>query len=315
MKRRAELPEPQKRRGYTQGPLDETFGQHAAFPVDPDESPVYEYLASVRRDAENDRVCHYVLREPLRPDVPSAVGDRPRLTAAFVKQTLDRLRSEKAAVKPVQIGIDLGDIDVGGVEDSCGLDKFDEETADLYLLDEHRAKRHNHEDKLGDQGQIPNENGDPGISRSHVTENEELAGATLHLNSETLPSPATELPQSAAKWREWVFKLEPPPQQFFQTELEHPTVIKLIVYYTKWLSASMPATLTQWIFATFVRLDEGLDSTELAIVRDLALKAEKVRQKLEALEDSSTARECIEMVLAVVSGYYGQRDLVEVTCT
>ncbi|CAK7891743.1 hypothetical protein CAAN1_01S06876 [[Candida] anglica] len=51
---------------YTQGPLDEIFGQHSAFPVeldgDEESNEVMQYLASVRNEAELDTPVHFVKR-------------------------------------------------------------------------------------------------------------------------------------------------------------------------------------------------------------------------------------------------------------
>ncbi|KAJ8143905.1 hypothetical protein OY671_002980 [Metschnikowia pulcherrima] len=148
----------------------------------------------------------------------------------------------------------------------------------------------------------------------------------IHENSKSMDTPESTtaqtsqirtVPEFAGKWRELVFNTPAPPQEYFQSTLEHPTVIKLVVYYTKWLSGSMPENLTDWIFATFVRLDNGLDHQELAIVRALGIKAQKLREKLieaaaQGTEISHVASRCVDMVLAVVSHYYRQRDLVTV---
>ncbi|KAM9920419.1 hypothetical protein OXX59_007233 [Metschnikowia pulcherrima] len=148
----------------------------------------------------------------------------------------------------------------------------------------------------------------------------------VHENSKSMDMPESTtvqtsqihtVPESAGKWRELVFNTPAPPQEYFQSTLEHPTVIKLVVYYTKWLSGSMPENLADWIFATFVRLDNGLDHQELAIVRALGIKAQKLREKLieaatQGTEISHVASSCVDMVLAVVSHYYRQRDLVTV---
>ncbi|KAM9896489.1 hypothetical protein OXX79_007443 [Metschnikowia pulcherrima] len=148
----------------------------------------------------------------------------------------------------------------------------------------------------------------------------------VHENSKFIDSPESTtvqtsqiytVPESAGKWRELVFNTPAPSQEYFQSTLEHPTVIKLVVYYTKWLSGSMPENLADWIFATFVRLDNGLDHQELAIVRALGIKAQKLREKLieaatQGTEISHVASSCVDMVLVVVSHYYRQRDLVTV---
>lgn len=117
------------------------------------------------------------------------------------------------------------------------------------------------------------------------------------------------IPNSAAQWRKKVFS-EQPDANFLEI-LDHTTIVKLIVYYTKWLLMSMPDELGKWIFITFVRLDRDLEHREMAIVRDLAKKATKIRSKLDELSDVSPVTEhIIDMILSIVTMHFGQRDLL-----
>ncbi|SGZ47347.1 CIC11C00000003383 [Sungouiella intermedia] len=262
---------------YTQGPLDEKFGQHAAFPLDAavqgtckQDSSVFDYLASVRKEAEADAAVHFVSRDPEELTQPEA-SKSTKLSPEYVKMVMTRLEEAKLANK--------NEIQVGEIELDCSEIEGDiEDDADLDVHD-------------------LNVNVDV-----EVEEPDDL-------------EPQMEVPQSAAAWRSLVFSQSPPPTSFFNTRLEHTTIIKLIVYYTKWLLVSMPATLMEWIFVTFVRLDNGLDHTEMSLVRDLGRKARKLRTKFlegksEGLSIPAVAEETVDMILAVVGVYYGQRDLL-----
>lgn len=117
------------------------------------------------------------------------------------------------------------------------------------------------------------------------------------------------IPNSAAQWRKRVFT-EQPDANFLEI-LDHTTIVKLIVYYTKWLLMNMPDELGKWIFITFVRLDRDLEHKEMAIVRDLAKKATKVRAKLDGLADvSPVTQHIVDMILSIVAMHFGQRDLL-----
>lgn len=117
------------------------------------------------------------------------------------------------------------------------------------------------------------------------------------------------IPNSAAQWRKKVFS-EQPDANFLEV-LDHTTVIKLIVYYTKWLLMSMPEELGKWIFVTFIRLDRELEHKEMAIVRDLAKKAIKIREKIDELTDESPViQHIVDMILSIVAMHFGQRDLL-----
>lgn len=131
----------------------------------------------------------------------------------------------------------------------------------------------------------------------------------LALKNQTFPpSQAQEdVPHLAKAWREHIFTHPPPSLAYFHTKLTHADVVKLVVYLTRWLSASMPQTVSLWIYMVLLRLDKLLDCLELAVVRDLAKKAVKVRHDPAA---SPLALFTCDLVVVLVGRYFGQLDLL-----
>ncbi|GEQ72650.1 hypothetical protein JCM33374_g6337 [Metschnikowia sp. JCM 33374] len=230
---------------YTQGPLDEVFGQHRAFPLEKEvqageDSSVYDYLESVRKEAEHDRVCHFVDREfpkaqinGYREPVSSTQPGVSPLSKEYMSIIMERLRQEKIKYQ-----------------------KSPQESGNAFSLDQL--------DFNSDKATMST--GTDAIPRQEIC----ISDTTSHTG-------------------------------FF--------------YYTKWLSGSMPETLTEWIFATFVRLDCGLDHQELAIVRALGVKAQKLREKFreaatQEVQVSQLVQSCVDMIVTVVSEYFGQKDLI-----
>lgn len=270
---------PKREPSYTQGPLDENFGQHAAFPLDAaatgqcnQDSSVFDYLAAVRKEAEADAPVHFVSRN-IDQQIHNSASNSTGLSPEYVKMVMQRLEQAKQANRR--------HIEVQNIELDCS--------------------------EIGDDGD------------DNLVGTADDDDVRVHVNVEVEEpedqEPPVEVPQSAGAWRSLVFSQSPPPMSFFNSTLEHTTIIKLIVYYTKWLLVSMPVTLTEWIFVTFVRLDNGLDHTELSLVRDLGRKARKLRTKFlegksEGLNIPAVAEETVDMILAVVGVYYGQRDLL-----
>lgn len=281
---------------YTQGPLDETFGQHSAFPLDSvpgegEDANVYQYLKLVRQEAEEDAAVHFVKRE--------AEGSEPvrreksiQLLEEYVALVLLRLLSQKEHISKLQ-ETSLGAVDLRSII-------VDAERSDGESLTENGPELEEIQPSLENQE----------LTSEVHEESSEFAENHTYTSSEYPP-----IPETASAWRSLVLTLVPPPLGFFTDILEHATIIKLIVYYTKWLLVLMSPTLGEWIFITFVRLDNGLDHTELALVRDLGRKAKKLRTKFlegkkEGVEIPKTAEETVDMILAVVGSYFGQRDLL-----
>lgn len=309
---------------YTQGPLDHVFGQHAAFPIQENaQDPVYEYLAGVRREAECTGVFFAPKKATARPPEQERARAIP-LGAAFIEGVVSQLVAEKA-----ENGLPEQEIQVSVESDESEQD--DEEQNELEDLEQNELDDQDGEledqDELEDQEQGPVQSKDESqgdqISR-HESKSENAVSDLQKTEQEDL----MQVPQSANAWRTLVFS-SPPPKDFF-ARLEHPTVIKLVVYFTRWLLPSMPASASEWLWQVFVRLDCGLVHTELAIVRDLGLKAKKLRLKHQEQKGSDqegeskiTTEDCLDVrenpgpsetidrVLAVVGSYYGQRDLLE----
>lgn len=229
-RKRQKLEEPEQH--YTQGPLDEDFGQHSAFPLDAtvdSEDPVIQYLKSVRQEAQADKPFHFVERH---------------------------------------------------------------DTAERTESDQHELV-------------IPQEKVDEIMKALNALKKDKME----ELQSDSETEQHYDVPESAAAWRKKVFTEQPDPS--FLKFLEHTTIIKLIVYYTKWLLINMPEQLGLWIFTTFLRLDRDLDHRETAIVRDLGKKALKLREKLGTANDVAPAVEhIIDMTLSIVAVHFRQRDLL-----
>lgn len=230
--------------GYTQGPLDETFGQHSAFPIEQDDdSDVMKYLTSVRQEAESDRCVYFVERKE-EEATEDEIGE--------------------ATMQAVE------DIVVGEIELHEAIQWRDNLLHNfLSLKDE--LKTH--------------------ISRINQAHN-------------LLVDP---LPQTAVAWRKLVFQNTPPTVDLLFNSVDHSTTIKLLIYCTHWLSINIPENLSKWIYMLFLRLENILDHSEVSIVRDLAKKAIKLREK-ENL--TSISKYTMDMVISVVGIYYRQRDLL-----
>mgnify|MGYP002378942995 CR=1 FL=1 len=117
------------------------------------------------------------------------------------------------------------------------------------------------------------------------------------------------VPETANEWRKLVMETEPPSIGFFYA-LDHSTVFKLVIYFSKWLSVSTNENLSRWIWLCFVRIDNLLDASEVSLLRDLAKKAVKLIDKVHVFENA-IASYTIAMVILVVGLYYGQKDMLE----
>lgn len=300
---------------HTQGPLDYDFGQHRAFPEQDSELPAWSYLADVRRQAQDDRICHFVESQNVT-NIATKDFENPEESVSLLKEYIDEIiqklmqAKQESLTSPVkkEIQISVEEIDADELEFSSQH----QETQEITKFKESQGEEEieDFQEEENSEGQETNEtdhsiSGFSSESSNQRFEVDYQATPDSKLNHKTSP----DLPTSAAKWRIMVFGSPPPPLEFFFSALEHPTVIKLIVYYTKWLLATMPPSVDQWIFCTFVRLDNGLDHRELAFVRDLGRKARKLRLKSMAANIPYT--HAYDMILAIVGEYYGQRDLLE----
>lgn len=274
-------------KAYTQGPLDEVFGQHPAFPVEGgDDTPEVAYLRAVRAQAESDSHVHFVSREQhVSVNKPPA---GPVLDVEYVRDVVENLLKEKASFQSeFEADLQVADIEVDP-ENIIGIE-----------MDENRKT-------------FSEDAEDAEIQSSELHTDASAATTEQTGASSSGPVHGVPFPETAAKWRQLVFS-QPPPQHL--NDLDHPTAIKLVILLTRWLLVSMPATLTQWLHAVFVRIDNALDHTEAAIIRDLGRKARLLRDKFRAGVEEGVvvpeqAVETVEYVVAVVGGYFGQRDLL-----
>ncbi|ODV81832.1 uncharacterized protein CANTADRAFT_45225 [Suhomyces tanzawaensis NRRL Y-17324] len=124
----------------------------------------------------------------------------------------------------------------------------------------------------------------------------------------TPPSPY--VPETANQWRKYVLDTSPPQLAYFYTAIDRPTVFKLVVYFTKWLSLSANANLSQWVWMVLLRIDSSMDASELAVIRDLGKKAGKLCSRANTENTDPVARGTLDMIVVVVAHYYGQRDLL-----
>lgn len=115
------------------------------------------------------------------------------------------------------------------------------------------------------------------------------------------------VPHNPKQWRQFVFENQPPPLAWFVLVVDRPTIFKLLNYFTKWLCSSSDDNLSLWIWTVFVRIDREMDANEVAVIRDLGKKARKLVEKVEA---DNPVKYTLEMVVAVVAYYYGQKDIV-----
>lgn len=116
-----------------------------------------------------------------------------------------------------------------------------------------------------------------------------------------------KVPSNASHWRKYITE-NPPPSFLDLLTLDHTTAIKLIVYFTSWLSGTVNDNLSRWIYTIFLRLDGVLDSNDSSMMRALAKKAIKVYYKQSTTKSDVTDFTC-EMIVTIVREYYGQRDL------
>lgn len=249
---------------FTHGPLDATFGQHAAFPLtQPDEATdsltdsVQTYLESVRREAEKDQCIYYAHRSqspPPEDDENETIDDGKESAGAI---SLDNNQIWKTEL----------------MEEFLRL----KEDVEMYLQ------------LLKVQ---------PGNNSENKTETE--ANTKIPLN----------IPETATAWRHYIINNPPPSIKFFFLHLNRPTIIKLLIYATKWLSANSNENLSKWIFLLFLRLDNLLDHIDCSIVRDLAKKAIKIKMNTNPQDINDVSKYTIDMVIVIVGEYYRQRDLL-----
>mmetsp|Transcript_1034 Transcript_1034/g.1140 ORF Transcript_1034/g.1140 Transcript_1034/m.1140 type:complete len:299 (+) Transcript_1034:174-1070(+) len=261
-------------RSFTQGPLDATFGQHAAFPLiqsdemkDPITDSVQSYLESVRREAEKDPCIYFASRDTHENTRNENVGE-----SETIKETTS-LESNKQDLQ---------------VANTSGENKlWKKELMEEFLQLKEAVQVYLQSLKL-----------QPGQFSENETEVE---------TDNEIPF---DIPETATNWRQYIMNNPPPSIKFFFMHLNRPTIIKLLIYATKWLSANSNENLSKWIFLLFLRLDNLLDHIDCSIVRDLAKKAIKIKVNTVPQDINDVSKYTIDMVIVIVGEYYRQRDLL-----
>lgn len=254
---------------FTQGPLDATFGQHAAFPVtQPDEASdpltdsVQSYLESVRNEAEKDKCIYYTHRsQNLTPENNQ-------------DETIEASKEDSTVAIP---------------PDNNEIWKAELMKEFLRLKEDVEIYRQSLKVQL-----------DPISDDKSETET----------NTEENTEIPFHIPETAGEWRQYIINNPPPSIKFFFLHLNRPTIIKLLIYASKWLNANSNENLSRWIFLLFLRLDNLLDHIDCSIVRDLAKKAIKIKVNTIPQDINDVSKYTIDMVIVIVGDYYRQRDLL-----
>ncbi|CCE82599.1 Piso0_002331 [Millerozyma farinosa CBS 7064] len=242
-------------RHYTQGPLDDAFGQHPVFPLNSwsrqeasVSREVMEYISGVRLEAKNDAPVHFVTKDESTPSEDVSRHEDLGATHALHQSSKEATEWQKTA-----------------------LDRF------LSLKED-----------IG----------------SYITERKQ---SIVQAKKEAQSS--YKVCSTSAEWRKLILNEPPPPIDFFYFCIVHSDVIKLVIYSTKWLSSNVTSNLSKWIFDLLLRLDSTLDHNDCAVVRDLAKKALKIKEKSSAQLNETTTF-TLDFIIYIVATYFGQKDLI-----
>ncbi|GME91326.1 unnamed protein product [Ambrosiozyma monospora] len=116
---------------------------------------------------------------------------------------------------------------------------------------------------------------------------------------------AIDLPKTQKEWKQFIFENQPTDELIAQI-IEENEVIKLIVYFTKWLNTKVNENFASWIFRILESIDDVLDGSDLSVIRALGKKAKK--QSGNDLDEINST--IMKRILFAIAGYYGQRDLI-----
>lgn len=148
--------------------------------------------------------------------------------------------------------------------------------------------------------------------------------AQVKQGSTKLPtSPRSSYPKNMNEWRQHLIENNPTPP--FIRAISYNNLMNLLQIYPNWISASSPIQLLTWLYALLASLSDLIESNIESQLRKIAIRCINVYEALEreklqpdlgttALDDGRIQREVtLKMVVAVVAGFYGQKDLVEMT--
>lgn len=244
-----------KDRHYTQGPLDDAFGQHPVFPLSHSLRQeasvlreVMEYISGVRLEARNDASIHFASKIERKPNENFPKHEDMRLTQTLEKSTREPTEWQKSVMNQF---LNL------------------KEDIALYITE-----------------------------RNQLLEQAKKEARSLY-----------QVCSTSAEWRKLILNEPPPLIDFFYFCIVHSDVIKLVIYLTKWLSSNVASNLSKWIFVLLLRLDSTLDHNDCAVVRELAKKALKIKEKGSAQLNETTLF-TLDFIVYIVATYFGQKDLI-----
>lgn len=122
-------------------------------------------------------------------------------------------------------------------------------------------------------------------------------------------------------------KISPSPSLLYYLDITFN--FRLIDYACKCLSKNISGQLSKWIYALLLKLPDTLEADDIALLRDLAKKCINIKNKSkskgkgksatmvnsikssgEVVLDPTTSM-CIDTTVSIISGYYGQLDLIK----
>jgi survival of motor neuron protein-interacting protein 1 len=112
-------------------------------------------------------------------------------------------------------------------------------------------------------------------------------------------------PETFTAWRQYCMTHEPSME--LVSNMDHSLTIKLLMYCARWLAPKTPKQISQWIYAILCRVSDVLEASDVSVLRDLGKRA-KTLDLREELEE--TTRFTCKLVIHVVAGGFGQRDLL-----
>ncbi|KAK9365907.1 survival motor neuron interacting protein 1-domain-containing protein [Lipomyces kononenkoae] len=117
----------------------------------------------------------------------------------------------------------------------------------------------------------------------------------------------SDLPDSLAAWRQFIQSADHPPTMQLLAVLEQEDVFRLFKYFQRWITPNMSIAMSRWLFALLVRTADIIPGNEISILRQLSQKCLEVKK--EPKELTNVSRATIDMVVSIVSDFFGQKDL------
>lgn len=119
-----------------------------------------------------------------------------------------------------------------------------------------------------------------------------------------------QFPTKMKEIRKFVFENNPPTISFFYNELDRRSIFKIFDYIRKWINKNINLRLLKWIWFFFLRINNTIDINECFCIRRLAIKI-----KNTFLQDDQETKPSFvfvkDVILTIVSEYYGQKDLLD----